>query len=83
MRVEYRGRSNAEVEVSWSGGSLIYNQVNSLQEVIDSDGETFWQDSANSRVWIKIKGGRENRPYDEYNFEASAYQRLSLDIYSN
>ncbi len=29
----------------------------SLREVIDSNGERFWQDTANHRVWVKYRGG--------------------------
>ncbi|HZH79468.1 MAG TPA: G8 domain-containing protein [Archangium sp.] len=28
-----------------------------LQEVLDSNGDRFWQDTANHRVWVKYRGG--------------------------
>jgi hypothetical protein len=34
-----------------------YAEVGSLQEVIDSDGETYWQDEVNNIVWIRVATG--------------------------
>jgi hypothetical protein len=59
----------------------VYNEVNSLQEVIDSDGETWWQDTANDRVWIKIRGGRwVATATDLTNFDAVTYETMLLKI---
>lgn len=35
----------------------VYTPVASRQAVLDSSGETYWQDTANDLVWIKIQGG--------------------------
>lgn len=63
---------------NWNNNSL-YEQVGSLQEVIDSEGETWWRDIANHRIWIKIRGGVWEYE-DGDNFEAEIYERMTLRI---
>lgn len=36
----------------------LYEEVGSLEAVIASPGETWWQDTDNNRVWAKARGGR-------------------------
>lgn len=36
----------------------VYTQVESLEAVRTSAGETWWQDAANNLVWVKLRGGR-------------------------
>lgn len=58
-----------------------YTQVNSLQEVIDSNGETWWQDADNNRVWVKIRGGRwQETESNSNNFERYINQTMILRI---
>ncbi len=57
MGIEYDGSLNPIVLLRSPGGFRLYQQVNSLQEVRDSQGETWWQDKTNNRVWVKIQGG--------------------------
>ena len=60
---------------------FVYNQVNSLQEVIDSDGETWWQDSANNRIWVKIRGGRWVATQNDLSdFDEMTYEVMLLRI---
>lgn len=63
---------------NWNNNSL-YMQVGSLQEVIESDGETWWRDNANHRIWIKLRGGVW-QPDEEDNFEDEIYERMTLRI---
>ncbi|MDW3211748.1 MAG: G8 domain-containing protein [Reichenbachiella sp.] len=42
-----------------------YSELNSLTDVVNSSGESWWQDKANHRVWIKLRGGKwEENQYD-------------------
>ena len=59
----------------------VYDQVNSLQEVIDSNGETYWQDTTNNRVWVKLRGGRwVETVHDTGDFDRMTYERMLLKI---
>ena len=55
--VQFDGGINPTVYLQSPGSLRTYTNVNSLNEVINSSGETFWQDAQNNRVWIKIQGG--------------------------
>ncbi len=57
MGIQYDGTLNPVVIFQSPGGYRVYTAVNSLQEVRQSDGETYWQDKINNRVWVKMKGG--------------------------
>ncbi|MEP3388219.1 MAG: hypothetical protein ABJO02_08530 [Reichenbachiella sp.] len=36
-----------------------------MTDVVNSSGETWWQDKTNHRVWIKLRGGKwEGNQYD-------------------
>ncbi|MEM7297523.1 MAG: right-handed parallel beta-helix repeat-containing protein, partial [Bacteroidota bacterium] len=68
-------------QVSNTNNFHVYTMVNSRQEVIDSEGETFWQDKANNLVWVKIRGGRwEPTADNEGDFEAESNETMSLRI---
>jgi hypothetical protein len=58
--IEYDGTLNPQVRMQsqYPGFTQVYTQVNSLQDVVDSQGETWWQDKPNNRVWVKLRGGR-------------------------
>jgi hypothetical protein len=59
--IQFAGNINASVRL-WVDSDTWFNYTNlgnsSIQGVIDSEGETFWQDKDNNRVWVKIRGGR-------------------------
>ena len=55
--IQFDGSINPTVYLQSPGSLRTYTNVNSLNEVINSSGETFWQDVQNNRVWIKIQGG--------------------------
>lgn len=57
MGIQYDGTLSPIVIFQSPGAYRVYTAVNSLQEVRQSAGETFWQDKINNRVWVKMKGG--------------------------
>ncbi|UUX96854.1 G8 domain-containing protein [Aquabacterium sp. J223] len=57
--------------------------VGTLAEVLSSNGEKLWQDSANNRVWVKVKGGLPH-PYDNpaiAETQEGLYREMSLVLY--
>lgn len=61
----------------------VYQPVANRQEVIDSNGETYWQDAANNLVWIKIAGGlQEGFNPDDYepHDDERLYERFYLRV---
>lgn len=59
-----------------------YSKVESLQAVIGSSGETYWQDVANNRIWVKLQGGRwTERGGDD--FELVTHEIMVLQIRAN
>lgn len=63
-----------------------YTPVASLADVISSDGETFWQDTANNIVWAKVRGGLVPdyvAPSDNWPFsDALLYRPFRLRIHN-
>jgi hypothetical protein len=57
MGIQYDGKLDPVVIFQSPGAYRLYTSVNSLQEVIQSSGETYFQDKTNNRVWVKMKGG--------------------------
>jgi len=55
--VEFSGEVTPTVYIGAHPFYQGYTAVGSLQEVRDSDGETWWQDTENDRVWVKLRGG--------------------------
>lgn len=61
----------------------IYSQVNNVTDVINAaNGEVYWQDRANNKVWFKVRGGvnpgdPDLSPISDYNL----YKRFSLRLY--
>ena len=53
-----------------------YTEVASLQAVIASAGETYFQDHANDRVWVKLQGGRWRYWTDNPNEDIPSYDDL-------
>ena len=81
--VEYSGRSFATVRIAATFRNeyetyASYTAVNSREELVASDGEVYWQDFANDRVWVKLRGGYTNFEYDEFDWEKSVYQQFDL-----
>ena len=56
--IQFNGALNPVVGMQSYGVWHSYQNVNSYTEVLNSAGETWWQDKPNHRVWIKIRGGR-------------------------
>lgn len=85
--IQFDGNINASVRLwvdtdTWFN----YNELNSLQQVINSEGETYWQDNANHRVWVKIKGGRwefwTNNPQEDLpSSDELIYETVILKIF--
>ncbi len=84
MGIQFEGSINPTVflqQVTYPTNYHVYSQVNSLQEVIDSAGETYWQDAANNLVWVKLRGGRWASTGNEFDsFEDAANQTMNLRI---
>lgn len=82
--IQFDGSLNPAVYVQQEtdvNNFLGYTEVGSLQDVINSDGETFWQDNANNRIWVKLRGGRwVESPDDTGNFVHMTYERMLLRI---
>ncbi|SMD36377.1 Right handed beta helix region [Reichenbachiella faecimaris] len=57
-----------------------YEQLESLTQVIDSEGETWWQDKTNNRVWVKIQGGRWEENEFDTGFERVTNETMQLKI---
>lgn len=59
--VDFEGSIPANVRMSSPGNAWAwYTNLGSgadIDDVIASDGGTYWQDTANDRVWIKLRGG--------------------------
>lgn len=62
--VQFDGSLEAAVWMSSPGAPYVpYTDLGAgdpgagIDDVIASDGATYWQDSANDRVWIKLRGG--------------------------
>ena len=56
--IEFDGALDVTVGVQAYGSWFGYEEMNSLNDVRNSPGETFWQDRENHRVWVKLQGGR-------------------------
>jgi hypothetical protein len=58
MSIQFSGAINAQARMFvYNGRVENYQSMNSLTEVRNSDGATFWQDKPNNKVWLKIRGG--------------------------
>ena len=61
---------------------VVYAEVASLQDVLSSGGESWWQDKADNKVWVKLRGGVWKQLSNGTNdsFEDSANETLILKI---
>ncbi|MDP2323829.1 MAG: hypothetical protein Q8N51_07345, partial [Gammaproteobacteria bacterium] len=57
LSVQFSGAVTPEVFAQSYARFEGYTQLGSLQDVRDSAGGTWWQDTANDRVWVKLRGG--------------------------
>ncbi|MGB3619673.1 MAG: G8 domain-containing protein [Catalinimonas sp.] len=81
---EFDGQATPAVRTRrYSSMYSVYTAVNSFSALKNSAGETFWQDSANDKIWVKIRGGVRNAGYDEYSWEDYTYQDFWLEIYDD
>lgn len=58
----------------------VYDQVASIEELMAASSESWWQDSANNRVWLKVFGGRWIENEFEEGFEALTYEKMQVII---
>jgi len=82
ISVPFNGSLNPIVQFyNTNSPSNNYTRMTSLQDVRNSQGETFWQDTANDKVWVKLRGGRwvENTFTQEW--EHPVYKAKTLRIY--
>lgn len=62
MGIQFSGE-NTDISVTLyvnpanPNSAIPYQQRSSLQDVINSDGATYWQDAANNRVYVNLRGG--------------------------
>ncbi len=86
MSIAFDGTiTNLTVGLQAFGTRETYSQLNSLEEVRNSAGATYWQDSANNRIWTKLRGGiwkfYTNNPNEAIpNFEDTTYEQLVFFI---
>ncbi len=57
MAIEFDGNETAVVYMQAYQYFNIYSEVDSLDDVINSSGATFWQDRCNDLVWVNMQGG--------------------------
>lgn len=57
IAVKFDGTIDASVTMGSGGGTTVYTEVADRAAVASSGGNTFWQDTVNNLVWVKIKGG--------------------------
>lgn len=61
LGVQFSGATTPNAVYTMAPGSgpsvRVYTEVNSLQEVRNSTGQTWWQDTASNLVWVKLQGG--------------------------
>lgn len=55
--IQYDCSLNPIVLLQSPGSFRLYEEVNSLADVVNSNGETWFKDVANNTVWVKIQGG--------------------------
>jgi hypothetical protein len=61
LGVQFSGAVTPNAVYTIGGGSgasvRVYTPAGSLQDVRDSSGLTYWQDTTNNLVWVKLQGG--------------------------
>lgn len=65
-------------EENW-GINDLYTKVASRQQVLDSEGSTWWQDIENNLVWVKLQGGAWE-PLEGDGFEETTYEIMVFRI---
>jgi hypothetical protein len=56
--IQYSGILNPVVGLQSYSNFYPYTSVGTFELMRDSAGETFWRDSTNNRIWVKLRGGR-------------------------
>lgn len=74
--IQFDGGLETEVRTQSFHRFYIYEELDSLEAVIASDGETYWQDHANNMVWAKIRGGRWQYWTDDPNEDIPGFDDL-------
>jgi hypothetical protein len=57
MGIQFSGDVTPVVYAQASAITRVYTEMESLDAVRASAGETWWQDETNDRVWVKLQGG--------------------------
>lgn len=74
--IQFDGGFEANVWVQSFQFVHVYEERASLEDVIASAGETYWQDHAGDRVWVKLRGGRWRYWTDDPNEDLPSYDDL-------
>lgn len=81
IAIEFSGEVDAKVGFgSQASKAFAYTEKNSLEEVKSSEGETYWQDTNNNLVWVKLRGGRWAGNPNDPKWERPLYEQLTLFI---
>ncbi len=68
-------------QVSNVNNFQVYTMLESREEVINSEGETFWLDQDNNIIWVKLQGGRwVGTAETNGDFEAESFETMYLRI---
>ncbi len=85
---EFSGKKNATVRgydknftLEKDIDFLEFIKKSNFQEVKESPTAAYWQDKANEKVWMKIKGGFINHPLNIHRWEGYIYQNLIVRIW--
>lgn len=57
MGIQFDGTRTVDVGMASYGSFFPYQEVNSLEEVRNSTGSTYWNDRQNNMIWTKLQGG--------------------------
>jgi hypothetical protein len=74
--IQFDGGFEADVWIQSFQHLHVYEERTSLEEVIASAGETYWQDHAGNRVWVKLRGGRWRYWTEDPNEDLPSYDDL-------
>ena len=88
VSVPFDGSLSASVQINipLSTSSFSYTKVATFQDVRNSEGETYWQDVSNNKVWIKLQGGRWFNNVDDNilkPWEYELYKEFQLRVFQN
>lgn len=86
IAIQFDCTLNPIVTFNSPGNYRIYSEVNSIQDVLNSNGETWFKDTINNRVWVKLQGGHwefwtDNPAIALPSFDDELYNTSVLRIY--